>query len=63
MKSFSLDTPDPPKQLLGIDEMPKKKSSSFTNNCFGKSFYWVVSVVSSWLENTTDEKDEEIVNV
>ncbi|CAG5131084.1 unnamed protein product [Candidula unifasciata] len=37
MKSFSLDTPDPPKQLLGIDEMPKKKSSSFTNNCFGQT--------------------------
>ncbi|CAL1528301.1 unnamed protein product [Lymnaea stagnalis] len=36
MKSFSLDTPDPPKQLLGIDETTKKKSSSFTNNCFGQ---------------------------
>ncbi|XP_048241790.1 uncharacterized protein LOC124114609 isoform X1 [Haliotis rufescens] len=35
MKSFSLDTPDPPKQLLGIDETTKKKSSSFTNTCFG----------------------------
>ncbi|KAK3772362.1 hypothetical protein RRG08_031386 [Elysia crispata] len=36
MKSFSLDAPDPPKQLLGIDEMTKKKSSSFTNTCFGQ---------------------------
>ena len=36
MKSFSLDAPDPPKQLLGIDELTKKKSSSFTNTCFGK---------------------------
>ncbi|XP_060577463.1 SH3 and cysteine-rich domain-containing protein 2-like [Ruditapes philippinarum] len=35
MKSFSLDTPEPPKQLLGIDESTKKKSSSFTNTCFG----------------------------
>ncbi|KAL4225359.1 SH3 and cysteine-rich domain-containing protein 3 [Mactra antiquata] len=35
MKSFSLDTPEPPKQLLGIDETTKKKSSSFTNTCFG----------------------------
>ncbi|XP_076449962.1 uncharacterized protein LOC143286309 [Babylonia areolata] len=35
MKSFSLDTPDPPKQLLAIDETTKKKSNSFTNTCFG----------------------------
>ena len=35
MKSFSLDAPEPPKQLLGIDESTKKKSSSFTNTCFG----------------------------
>ncbi|XP_064599795.1 uncharacterized protein LOC135466306 isoform X1 [Liolophura sinensis] len=33
MKSFSLDTPDSPKQLLGIDETTKKKSHSFTNTC------------------------------
>ncbi|XP_052225847.1 uncharacterized protein LOC127841228 [Dreissena polymorpha] len=35
MKSFSLDTPEPPKQLLAIDENTKKKSTSFTNTCFG----------------------------
>ena len=34
MKSFSLDTPEPPKQHA-IDETSKKKSSSFTNACFG----------------------------
>ena len=38
MKSFSLDTPEPPKQLLGIDETTKKKSSSFTNTCFGGKY-------------------------
>ncbi|XP_059141512.1 SH3 and cysteine-rich domain-containing protein 2-like isoform X2 [Physella acuta] len=43
MKSFSLDTPDPPKQLLGIDETTKKKSSSFTNNCFGQTSVAVVA--------------------
>uniref|UniRef100_K1PH34 SH3 and cysteine-rich domain-containing protein 3 n=1 Tax=Magallana gigas TaxID=29159 RepID=K1PH34_MAGGI len=35
MKSFSLDTPEPSKHLLAIDETTKKKSSSFTNTCFG----------------------------
>ncbi|XP_021345795.1 uncharacterized protein LOC110445468 [Mizuhopecten yessoensis] len=35
MKSFSLDTPEPSKHHLGIDEITKKKSSSFTNTCFG----------------------------
>ncbi|XP_052824145.1 uncharacterized protein LOC106875793 isoform X2 [Octopus bimaculoides] len=35
MKSFSLDTPDPPKQLLAIDETTKKKSSSFSNTYLG----------------------------
>ncbi|CAH1786020.1 unnamed protein product [Owenia fusiformis] len=33
MKSFSLDTPDPPSALQTIDENAKKKSSSFTNTC------------------------------
>ncbi|XP_078333924.1 uncharacterized protein LOC111126993 isoform X2 [Crassostrea virginica] len=37
MKSFSLDTPEPSKHLLAIDETTKKKSSSFTNTCFGGS--------------------------
>ncbi|CAG5130737.1 unnamed protein product [Candidula unifasciata] len=36
MKSFSLEMPDPPKQLLGIDEVPKK-SPSFTSSSFDKS--------------------------
>ncbi|GAB1602384.1 hypothetical protein Ahia01_000517600 [Argonauta hians] len=35
MKSFSLDTSDPPKQLLAIDETTKKKSSSFSNTYLG----------------------------
>jgi hypothetical protein len=30
-----LDTPEPSKHLLAIDETTKKKSSSFTNTCFG----------------------------
>lgn len=35
MKSFSLDTPEPPKQHA-IDESSKKKSSSLTaSTCFG----------------------------
>lgn len=35
MKSFSLDTPEPPKQHA-IDESSKKKSSSLTTStCFG----------------------------
>lgn len=38
MKSFSLDTPEPSKHLLAIDETTKKKSSSFTNTCFGGDF-------------------------
>jgi phosphorylcholine metabolism protein LicD len=40
MKSFSLDAPDTPRQLLSIDETAKKKSSSSTSfptytACFG----------------------------
>ena len=39
MKSFSLDTPEPPKPAVTLDESTKRKSNSYTNNAFGRSEY------------------------
>lgn len=48
MKSFSVDCPDPPKAPEPITSASKKKSSSFTNACFGgRKLYFFTDVYFS----------------
>ncbi|XP_055996038.1 nostrin-like isoform X3 [Ostrea edulis] len=56
MKSFSLDTPEPSKHLLAIDETTKKKSSSFTNTCFGGPISQLTAAESDVGSSSPDEK-------